>query len=300
MKNTMHTMNKKWMAVTVAACMILGLTGCGNTQTPASSAASSAATAQSMAVTEESPETAQTPAVNLEPTVLLDQDGVRITALGYDPDAMLGAWVPLRIENTSDRNVEVQTQWGALNGWMMDALGYFTVEAGQTVEDHILFISTEVHRADAAAAAQITLQLGVTDSENYQEVANTGLVTLETSAAADYTPAALPEGTLVYEENGVRILASAADDEMLGSELRFWAENTSDRTVTIRYDDLQLSGLESQNTIAELLPGTREVDGLKLSGSAADCAGKTLKLKLNVMDSNTYETLADQQVDVTL
>lgn len=304
MKNTMNTMNKKWKAVTVAACMILGLTGCGGTRTQAAAPTAPSAVAQSVAETVEtaqSPETAQIPPVSVDPTVLLDQDGVRITALGYDPDAMLGAWLPLRIENTSDRDVAVQTEWGALNGWMMDALSYTEVAAGQTVEDHVLFISTEVRRANAADAAQITLKLNVMDQESYKQIATTGLVTLETPAAETYTPATLPEGTLVYEGNDLRILATTVDDDVLGSELRFWVENNSDRTVTVRYDDVRVGfSLTSQNTIAELLPGTREVDGLKLAGTADQASGKSLHLSLNVMDSNTYETLADQKVDVTL
>lgn len=287
-------MMKKWMAATMAALLAVSMAGCGRAQAattqPAADPVNMTVEAEPMAAA--TPETA-------EPKVLLDQNGVRITALGYDPDGMLGARLPLRVENESGRDVAVQAEWGALNGCMMDALCYMEADAGQTVEDSVLFISTEVRRAGADPAGQVTLQLNVLDQEDCEPLDTTGLVTWDLTPGGGET--AVPQGVTVSDEGDVVVTACTAEDEVLGSELRLWVENRSDRTVTVRFDEVRLGwGLGGEDTIAELLPGTCSVNGVKLSGSAADAAGKTLHLKLHVMDSDSYQVLTDRTVEVKL
>lgn len=285
---------KKWMAGTMAALLAVSMAGCGTAQAETMEPAADPAgrTVQAEPVAAANPGTA-------ESKVLLDQGGVRITALGYDPDGMLGARVPLRVENESDRDVAVQAEWGALNGCVMDALCYMEADAGQTVEDSVLFISTEVRRAGADPAGQVTLQLNVLDQESCETLATTGLVTWDLTGSGGET--AVPQGVTLSDEGDVVVTACTADDEVLGSELRLWVENRSGRTVTVRFDEVRLGwGLGGEDTIAELLPGTCSVNGVKLPGNAADAAGKTLHLKLSVMDSDSYEMLTEQTVDVKL
>lgn len=288
-------MTKKWMAGTMAALLAVSMAGCGTAKAETMEPAAAdpvSMTVQAEPVAAATPETA-------ESKVLLDRNGVRITALGYDPDGMLGARIPLRVENESDRDVAVQAEWGALNGCMMDALCYMEADAGQTVEDSVLFISTEVQRAGADPAGQVTLQLNVLDQESCETLATTGLMTWDLTQGGGET--AVPQGATLSDEGDVVVTACTAEDEKLGSELRLWVENRSGRTVTVRFDGVRLGwGLGGEDTIAELLPGTYSVNGVKLPGSAADAAGKTLHLKLSVMDSDSYEMLTEQTVDVKL
>jgi len=237
---------------------------------------------------------AQTPTI--EKIVLIDQNGVKITAKEIVNDSIWGKGIKLLIENDTDQNITVGCNSLVVNDYMVSNLFASTVAAGKKANDELTFYSSDLESAGITQIEEIEVSFNVYNSDTYDDIFDTDIVKIRTSA---YTGAAQPpmdDGLLIFDREGIRIVAKALNnDSLFGTEIGMFIENHSNKDITVSCDDLSVNGYMVTSLFAcTVNQGKMALDGISiLSSDLEDNDISTIEdveLTLEIYDSNTYHT----------
>lgn len=278
---------------------MLLLAGCSSSDTDAVSVASADT---SYAGTSEAEQDTQD--VTLPETVLFDQDGIRITATGLSTDSLFGPELNLLVENDSTQNIVVQPNYCMVNGYMMDGLLSADVAAGKKANDSLDFLSNVLARCGIETITDIELDLVISNGDSWQTLYETGPVTLQTSAAGQYTQVYDDSGEEIYNQNGIRVVAKSVNDDLFGMGIKFYLENNTDQAVVVNTDNVSVNGYMMTDLFyADLAPQSHAVETLTLLGSELEDNNidtiTEAELSLRITDADYYQTI-DETAPITL
>ena len=111
-------------------------------------------------------------------SVLVDQDGIKITYTGLDTDGMMGTEIKLRIENNSDVGVLIQTRDMSVNGMMLDGIFSSEVNAGKKANDKIIIPSWGMEDNDITDLEEVEFYFTVVTSEGWDKIFDSDTITL--------------------------------------------------------------------------------------------------------------------------
>lgn len=120
----------------------------------------------------------ETQDVTLAETVLLDQDGIRITATGLSTDSLFGPELNLLVENDSAQNIVVQPNYCMVNGYMMTDLFYSDLAPHSHAVDTLTLLGSELEDNHIDTIMDAKLSLQITDADYYQTIDSTAPITL--------------------------------------------------------------------------------------------------------------------------
>lgn len=239
------------------------------------------------------------PSATLEETVLVDEDGVKITVTGIKYTAY-DVRLSLAIENDTDQDLSFHSgtmgfSCNSVNGYMVDD-GYLSadVPAGKKANETVSFSIDELTLLGITDIADIELGFSVTDGQ-YDDYLQAGPRQLKTSLADTYdystdtyrraiTDRGL-SGSLgfsldadldevPFDEKGVRVLSQTLLTNSNGSQaLLVEVENTTSDVVYAAVGDVSLNGLGVQSgtwSTHWISPGKRRVITMNLSNMLED------------------------------
>jgi len=186
---------------------------------------------------------AQTADMTLEETVLLDNDGIRVTATGFSIDEWMGPQVGVLIENDSNRTVVIQPRYTAVNGAMIMPMLSCEVTAGKRANEAITFYQPDLEMAGIETIQTIELVLMVLDNTSYETLYETEPIILETSAPKE--PQSFDDnGTIVLEQDGFKmvVMGMSEEDSYIGKEIVVYMENSIGREITVQLRNVSLNG----------------------------------------------------------
>ncbi len=306
------------MCICTAAALLTGCSSSGSsapkeivkTEEKAGDTAASAeetSDEQEAADVQESPDTeADTAAedsnkgdITIEEQVLVEQDGIKITALDYVRDDIWGDGIKVLIENDSEQDVMVGCDALIVNDYMIDDLFGSEVAAGKKANDVIYLSSSELKAAGIDTVGRIEIYFHAFDADSYDEIFNTDCVTIETSAIDSMDTKANDEGTELYNEDGIRIIGKTVDENSFwGTAILLYIENESGRNVGISVDDMSVDGfMLTPYFSTTVYDGKKAVDDITLMSSELEENGITsigeVELKFHIYDNDSYDTIAD-------
>ncbi len=94
--------------------------------------------------------------------VLIDQDGIRLVALGLGESDDFLTRIQMYAENNSDTPVHFGSLDAAVNGFVLDSTLNFTVQPGKKAYDNLWFFTTELEENEIEHIDEIQLDLTVT------------------------------------------------------------------------------------------------------------------------------------------
>ena len=112
-------------------------------------------------------------------TILFEKDGVKIVGQYVDEDSFWGSAVLLYVENNSDKNIIVQCDDVAVNGYMVSALLSTNVYAGKKAFDNITLLQSDLEANGIDNIETIETSFKILD-ENFSEISNSGKVKFST------------------------------------------------------------------------------------------------------------------------
>lgn len=223
---------------------------------------------------------------NIEETVLVDENDVKITATGLNYTDY-AVEVNLLLENNSDKNLTMYTgsvgySPNAVNGYMLGGYMYTEVAAGKKTNETISYSMNELAVYGITQIAD--LQLGFEIKDEDYEGFRTEPKQMKTAAADSYdysvnTYAESVKGGIaesifdyevnyfaedvLYEQNGVSVISQALMTNADGEQAVFLeVVNNSEETVYVAGSNISLNGLivSGRNRIVEMVcPGMRKV-----------------------------------------
>lgn len=262
----------------------------------ASANAASTASAEKEKSTEAEKTSADTPTI--EEQVLVDTEGIKITAMGYTTDGFLGDGVKLVIENNTDRDYTIGCDALIVNDYMINDLFVSTVAAGKTANETVDLYSSELKAAGIENVGQIELYFHAYD-DDFNYLFRKEYAVIETSCYDDMDTSADEDGTELYNENGIRIVGKTVDENSFwGTSILLYIENNSGKNVGISVNDMSVNGVMMDPLFSTTVyDGKKAVDSITLFESdlqdndieSIDSA----ELKFNIYNADSYQTIVE-------
>ena len=237
--------------------------------------------------------------ITIENQVLVDQDGIKITASEYVTDDIWGDGIKVLIENDTEQDVMVGCDALIVNDYMIHDLFGSEVAAGKKSNDVIYLSSSELRAAGIDTVGRVEIYFHAYDADSFEDIFNTDCVTIETSAIDSMDTKANDEGTELYNEGGIRIIGKTVDENSFwGTAILLYIENESGRNVGINVDDMSVDGfMLTPYFSTTVYDGKKAVDDITLMSSELEENGITsigeVELKFHIYDNDSYDTIAD-------
>lgn len=296
---------KRMLTALLASAMLL-LAGCSSSKSEPTSVASvdTAASNIGEVASEDSASTAEADAVTLDETVIYDEHDIKISATGLKEDGLLGPELNLLIENNGTSNIIVQPDYCLVNGYMMYGLMSSDVAAGKENNDTLDFSRSTLKECGINQIADIRLKFTISDGDTWMTLFKTDEISLQTSAAGTYTQTYDDSGEVIYDTNGIKVVAKSAGDDFLGKGVTFYLENNTDQHIVVNGENISVNGYMMTDLFyADLAPHSHAVDTLTLLDSdLKDNSIDTIEevdLTLRITDYDSYDNI-DTTSPITL
>lgn len=296
---------KRMLTALLASAMLL-LAGCssGNSESTSVASVDTAASNVGEVTSKDSTTTTEDTAVTLDETVIYDENDIKITATGLKEDGLLGPELNLLIENNSTQNITVQPEYCLVNGYMMYGLMSSDVAVGKKNNDTLDFSRSTLQECGIDQIADIRLKLTVSDGDSWTTLFKTDELSLQTSAAGSYTQTYDDSGEVIYDTNGIKVVAKSAGDDFLGKGVTFYLENNTEQHIVVNGENISVNGYMMTDLFyADLAPHSHAVDTLTLLDSdLKDNSIDTIEevdLTLRITDYDSYDNI-DTTSPITL
>lgn len=230
--------------------------------------------------------------------VLVDQDGIKITATEYVTDSIWGDGIKLLVENNSAKDYKIGCDALIVNDYMITDLFSADVAAGKKSNEVMYLSSTELKAAGIDTVGQIEMYFHAYDS-NWDNLFKNVYSKLETSEFANMDTTPNDEGQELYNANGVRIVGKTVDENSFwGTAILLYIENTSGQNVGINVDNMSINGYMMTPLFSTTVyDGKKSIDDITIMSSDLEANGITsvdqVELKFHIYNAESYDTIAD-------
>ena len=230
--------------------------------------------------------------------VLVDQDGIKITATEYVTDSIWGDGIKLLVENNSAQDYTIGCDALIVNDYMITDLFSADVAAGKKSNEVMYLSSTELKAAGIDTVGQIEMYFHAYDS-NWDNLFQNVYSKLETSEFANMDTTPNDEGQELYNANGVRIVGKTVDENSFwGTAILLYIENTSGQNVGINVDNMSINGYMMTPLFSTTVyDGKKSIDDITIMSSDLEANGITsvdqVELKFHIYNAESYDTIAD-------
>ena len=237
--------------------------------------------------------------VTINEQIILDQDGIVVTAKEYVSDCIFGDGIKLLLENNSDKTVTVGCNALIVNNYMIADLFASEVAPGKKVNEVMYLSSSELKAAGIDSVGQVEIYFHVYDSTSFENIFDSDCVTIHTSAFdnMDITPD--DTGTELYNANGIRIVGKTVDENSFwGTAILLYCENTSGKNVGISVREMSINGFMINAIYSTTVyNGKMSFDDITIFSSDLEEIGiekiEDVELKFHIYDADSYNTIAD-------
>lgn len=240
-------------------------------------------------------------AVTIDEQVLVDQDGIVVTATEYVTDSIWGDGIKLLLENNSDKDVTVGCNALIVNDYMITDLFSSGIAAGKKSNETMYFSSMQLKAAGIENVGKIEIYFHVYDSSTYDTIFEPECVVVQTSEYANMDTMPDDAGTELYNQNGIRIVGKTVDENSFwGTAILLYVENNSGKNVGISVDDMSINGfMMSPFFSATVYDGKKSIDDITVFSNDLEENGikaiEEVELKFHIYDADSYSTIADSE-----
>ena len=273
------------LCLTVFAIMALGSGSSGSDDT------------KEIVATSNEPKTS----VTIEEQELINQDGIVITAKEYVTDNIWGDGIKLVLENNTDKTVTIGCNALIVNNYMITDLFVAEVAPGKKSNEVMYLSNTELKAAGIDTVGQVEIYFHVYDSASYDNIFDSGCVTIKTSEFANMDTTPEDMGTELYNENGIRIVGKAVDENSFwGTAILLYCENTSGKNVGISVEEMSINGFMMSPLFSTIIYDQKmSLDEITVLSTELETNGideiEEVELKFHIYDVDSYNTIADSE-----
>lgn len=275
--------------------------GCGSTDdTPKKEVVKTDETkAETKAAAEETEAAAEKQDVTIEEQVLIDQDGIKITATEYVTDSIWGDGIKLLVENNTDTDYTVGCDALIVNDYMITDLFSCDIAAGKKANEALYLSSSELKAAGIDNVGKVEVYFRTYDSSNWENLFSGAYAEIQTSAfaAMDTTPD--DAGTELYNANGIRIVGKTVDENSFwGTAILLYCENTSDKNVGITVENMSINGFMMNPYFSTTIyAGKKAFDEITILSSDLEENSieeiEDVELKFHIYNAENFENIDD-------
>ena len=238
---------KRLPALLLSALLLLSMTACGGTDSPAPTDATASATVPAEVTTPTEAEVTEpsTPENLLGNDImqLVNNEDVAVHIVSIENNTHTGMQLRIQCENKTDRALLFSWDMVSVCGFMYDPFWAEEVAAGKTANSTVYLDTYELEQMDVTSVDEISFTLRVVDSENWMEepLVEEACTVYPTGLNADtlVLPSRAPtEGQVVIADNeDLRFVIEWADREDASAYTVYvYMENKTDRNLMYSWD----------------------------------------------------------------
>ena len=219
--------------------------------------------------TTETPSSVSAQTASIEETVILDQNGLKITATDLE-DSFMGDELKLLVENNSGQNLTVQSHASSVNGYMITNIMSIDVANGKKVNDALTLSASEMEDCGITSITDLAFTLHVFNTDTWEAVIDTPVIELKTNLSGTVTQTYDDSGNVVYDAGGIRIITKGkTDDSILGPGIQVYVENNTSESIMVQTRNVSINGFMVDSYYSpEILPGKRSLSSLTISDTS--------------------------------
>ena len=236
----------------------------------------------------------------IEEQVLIDTNGIKITAKEYLTDKIWGDGIKLLIENSSDTDYTVGCDALIVNDYMITDLFSSKVAAGKNANETMYLSSTGLKAAGIESVGKVEMYFHASDAQ-YNMVFKNEYAEIHTSEFDNMDTTPNDAGTELYSADGIRIVGKTVDENSFwGSAILLYIENNSGKSVGINVDDMSINGfMITPYFSTTVYDGKKALEDITIMSNQLEENGiesiDNVELKFHIYNSDTYETIADTE-----
>ena len=241
-------------------------------------------------------ETVPADVVTIEKKVIYDTDGVTVTVTGIE-EGWTGTEIKLLVENATDRNIAVSGDNIIVNGVTMSAYLYIDVAAGKKTNSTMSIYSDNLEAAGIERIATLNAKdAHIVDTDSYETLAAAPFE-IVTSIGSDYVQEIDDSGDILFESNGVSVIAKIITDSLFGEEVMLLVKNTSNEDITVEAENISVNGFTVDGWMYDTVyAGTVRFCEMDIYSSSLEENGITevedVCFTINLINPNTYSRIA--------
>jgi hypothetical protein len=282
---------EKILSLFLCLSLIVGLSACGSgTQKPIDASGTDAAQAS------------EKPAVTIKAdTVLLDRDGLVITAKGLTDDPVWGVGVNVLLENNSGKNLGVNCNSLIVNNYMIFDLFSSSIATGKKANETIYLSSSGLEEAGIDTICDIVVSFHVYDSDTCDTLFDTDEIELKTSAYGTVEQPALDDGKELLNQNGIRIVGRyVEEDSFWGAGVLLFIKNDYGKNVVVNCYNMSVNGfMVTPYFSCTVNSGRMALDEITILSTDLEKNGiksvDDIELAFEISDADTYHTIIETE-----
>lgn len=289
------------LCLTVFGAMAIGS---GSSSSGEDKEVSSVSTVDSSTETTEdtSSESEVTTDVTINEQVVYDANDIKITVNGLE-DGWMGTELKLLIENNSAKSITVQARNASVNGFMVSTMMSADVAAGKKANDSLTFETSGLKDCGIESIANMEFYFHIFDSETWDEIVDTEVISIDTSIASTYTQTVDDSGEVLVDTNGVRIIAKglSENDSFWGPGVILYVENNDDKNITVQVRDVSVNGFMIDSTMSEdIVSGKKAMSAVQFFSTDLEENSITeitdVELYFHIFEQESWDTIFDSDV----
>ena len=240
--------------------------------------------------------------VTIEEQVLYDENSIKITALGME-DGLFGTELKLLLENNSDKSITVQARNANVNGFMVSTMMSVDIAAGKKANDSLTFETSGLKDCGIESIATMEFFFHIFDTESWDTIVDTDVITINTSIASTYTQAVDDSGEILIEEGGVKIVGKGLsdDDSVWGPGVILYIENNSEKDVTVQVRDVSINGFMVDSSMStDIVAGKKAMSAVQFFSTDLEENAITditdVELYFHIFNLESWDTIFDSDV----
>ena len=253
-------------------------------------------------VADESTEEVTGAAATITEQVLYDENDIKITATGLE-DGLFGTELQLLIENNSSQGVTVQARNANVNGYMVSTMMSADVAAGKKANDSLTFETSGLKECGIETIATMEFSFHIFNTESWDDIADTEVIKVDTSAAGSYTQTYDDSGEVLVDADGVKIVGKglSADGSFWGPGVILYIENNTEKDITVQVRDVSVNGFMVDSSMSEdVVAGKKALSAVQFFSTDLESNSITditdVELYFHIFELSTMDTVFDSDV----
>ena len=242
---------------------------------------------------------------NFDTTVTADERIVykdadlEVKTTGIDYSSAVGPELKLCFKNNFGKDITVQAPYAVVNGYMVKPDMSVDIPYAKNGEGTLTLPYFSLSLADITCLQKIEFSLRIVETQSFNPITKTEIITVTTSADQDAEPEYDESGQVAYDDNDIKIVLKGVNtDRGLtdGAELVVYMYNGTDRNIAIQTGDVKVNGYDMTSVMnRSILPGKRAVDAVTIFAQDLDEHSideiDSVKVSFIIKDADSWEDI---------
>lgn len=240
---------------------------------------------------DENSQNGETSPVPMEEQIVLEQDGIIVKAVSWDPD---NAALEISAENTKDEDCIIQFTNTSVNNYMMDPIFSLNVASHSQASGTADFVPGFLEECGIQNVAQIETKLLLLDALSFETQYTSDLLTISTGGSLEQQTYD-DSGEVIYDQSGLKLVSKGIQENpVFGKQWKLYIANDTGEDLTIEGTAAAVNDISMNVLLSSSVPsGKKSIGSMTFFQENLDNNQiqdvVSLRTNLQILDMKSFE-----------